>query len=52
MGTRFALEEGELVLYRPDGERFTPRVELRQRMEQAEQRAQRLRERGIEPEEV
>ncbi len=60
LGTRFSLEGGELVLYRPDGERFIPYVELRRRMEQAEQRArhaeqraqqlaQRLRELGIDP---
>jgi hypothetical protein len=60
LGTRFSLEGSELVLYRPDGERFIPYVELRRRMEQAEQRArhaeqsdqqlaQRLRELGIAP---
>lgn len=51
MGTRFTLERGELVLYRPDGERFIPYVELRQRMEQAEQRAQTAEQRARAAEE-
>lgn len=50
LGTRFALEQGELVLYRPDGERFTPYVELRQRLEQAERRAQEAEQRAQEAE--
>jgi len=36
LGVRFTLEGGELVLYRPDGERFVPYVELRRRLEQAQ----------------
>ncbi|GBC94295.1 hypothetical protein HRbin16_00076 [bacterium HR16] len=40
LGIRFALEDGALVAYRPDGERFIPYVELRQRMEQERARAE------------
>ena len=36
LGVRFTLEGSELVLYRPDGERFVPYVELRRRLEQAQ----------------
>lgn len=43
MGVRFELEGKELVLYRPDGERFAPDVELRQRLEQQRQQAERER---------
>ncbi|MCS7310343.1 MAG: Uma2 family endonuclease, partial [Armatimonadetes bacterium] len=61
LGVRFTLEGVELVLYRPDGERFVPYVELRRRWEQAqreveqerqraERLAQRLRELGADPE--
>lgn len=39
LGIRFALEDGALVVCRPDGERFIPYVELRQRMEQDRARA-------------
>ncbi|GIV14832.1 MAG: hypothetical protein KatS3mg022_0267 [Armatimonadota bacterium] len=56
LGVRFTLEDGELVLYRPDGERFVPYVELRRRLDEATRRAerlaQRLRELGIDPEQV
>ncbi|MDW8103691.1 MAG: Uma2 family endonuclease [Armatimonadota bacterium] len=77
LGVRFTLEGMELVLYRPDGERFVPYVELRRRWEQAqreveqerlraeqaqreaelarrrtEQLEQRLREMGIDPNEL
>jgi Uma2 family endonuclease len=70
LGVRFTLEEGQLVAYRPDGERFLSYAELRRRLEeeryrasraqqQAEQErqraqrlAQRLRELGIDPEQV
>lgn len=40
LGIRFALEDGALVVYRPDGERFIPYVELRQRMELERARAE------------
>lgn len=40
LGIRFELYEGELVIYRPDGERFATYVELAQRAEQAEARAE------------
>lgn len=45
LGIRFTLEGEMLVLYRPDGERFVPYVELRRRYEQAQREAeeQRLR---------
>ncbi|MCS6830239.1 MAG: Uma2 family endonuclease [Armatimonadota bacterium] len=41
LGVRFTLEDGELVLYRPDGERFIPYVELHRRLEQAQWEAER-----------
>ncbi len=46
LGVRFSLEGKSLVLYRPDGERFTPYVELRRRMEQAEREAELERQRA------
>ncbi len=63
LGVRFGLENGQLVLYRPDGEPFVPYVELRRRYEQAqreaehqrqraERLAQRLRELGLEVDEA
>jgi len=63
LGTRFALAEGELQLYRPDGERFVTYLELseqqaqeRQRADQAQQRAEtlaaRLRALGIDPDQA
>lgn len=63
LGVRLTLEEDALVLCRPDGERFVPSVELRQRMERSEREAERerqrakrlaerLRELGVNPEEV
>jgi Uma2 family endonuclease len=63
LGIRFDLVNGELVLYRPDGQRFLTFVELsRQReeaqrqAEQAQQRAEclaaQLRALGVEPEQV
>jgi len=61
LGVRFEVAGGELVLRRPDGERFVGYEELvaaleqeRQRAEQERQRAERLaqklRELGVEPE--
>ncbi len=56
LGVRFELVDGELQLYRPDGERFLSYVELDRQREVAEQRAERLAERlramGIDPEQV
>ena len=60
LGIRFDLSETELVLYRPDGERFKRYTELlqerdaeRERADQAEERAarlaERLRELGVDP---
>jgi Uma2 family endonuclease len=60
LGIRFELEETNLVIYRPDGERFLTTVELYERAEQAQQRAEsaeekarrlaeRLRELGVDP---
>lgn len=40
LGVRFELEEGELALYRPDGERFLTYTELAAQREEAERRAQ------------
>lgn len=51
LGVRFALDRGELQLYRPDGERFTTYVELQEQREHEHQRAEayaaRLRALGI-----
>jgi Uma2 family endonuclease len=63
LGIRFELEETNLVIYRPDGERFLTTVELYERAEQAQQRAEsaedkarrlaeRLREFGGDPDGV
>lgn len=56
LGVRFTLEDGALVLYRPGGERFVPYVELRRQLERERQRAerlaQRLRELGVNPDEI
>jgi Uma2 family endonuclease len=53
LGIRFELSEGELVIYRPDGERFASYVELAQRAEQerqekalAQQQAEQERQRA------
>jgi len=58
LGVRFELEDGELALYRPDGERFATYLELiaqrdeeRYRAEQAMQRAERERRRAEQAEE-
>jgi Uma2 family endonuclease len=63
LGIRFELAESDLVLYRPDGRRFLTSVELDQRAKQERDRADsaqaqvnrlaaRLRELGVEPEQV
>lgn len=60
LGVRFDLENGELALFRPDGERFASYIEIiaqrdeeRQRADQERQRAERaearLRALGIDP---
>ena len=53
---RFETASGELEIYRPDGLKFLSYVELSRQMEQAQQKADRLseklREMGINPEEV
>jgi Uma2 family endonuclease len=53
LGIRFEVENGELALYRPDGERFASYLELaaqrdaeRQRAEQERQRAEQERQRA------
>lgn len=47
LGIKFTLENGNLVIYRPDGERFLTYLELeRQRAEQVRQRAEQERERA------
>jgi len=46
LGVRFSVEDGALVVYRPDGERFVPYVELRRRYEQAQREAQQERQRA------
>ena len=44
LGIRFELSEGELVIYRPDGQRFATYVELAQRAEQAQQLAEQAQQ--------
>lgn len=46
LGVRFTLEGTDLVMYRPDGERFVPYVELRRRLEQAQREAEEERSRA------
>jgi Uma2 family endonuclease len=43
LGVRFAIEEGDLKLYRPDGRRFTTYVELVREAELAQQQAEQER---------
>ncbi|MCL6475661.1 MAG: Uma2 family endonuclease [Firmicutes bacterium] len=56
LGVRFETENGELRVIRPDGQRFMTYLELQQQAEQERQRAaklaQRLRELGIDPEQI
>jgi membrane protein involved in colicin uptake len=53
---RFEIEDGELRIIRPDGQRFMTYLELQQQAEQERQRAaklaQRLRDLGIDPEQI
>ncbi len=46
LGIHFELSDGELVIYRPDGERFATYVELAQRAEQEHQRADQEHQRA------
>lgn len=46
LGIRFVLTSQELLLYRPDGERFLSPIELRQRADQERQRADQERQRA------
>ncbi len=52
-GVRFELQDSELVIYRPDGQRFETYTELLERTEQEHARAERLaaqlRALGVEP---
>ena len=41
MGIKFEAAQGELVIYRPDGQRFLSSIELEQRFQQEQTRAQR-----------
>lgn len=56
LGVRFEKENGDLRIIRPDGQRFLTYLELQQQAEQERQRAermaQRLRELGIDPEQI
>ena len=56
LGVRFEISSGELEIYRPDGEKFLSYVELERQRESAQQRAEKLaaklREIGINPDEV
>jgi Uma2 family endonuclease len=53
LGIKFDISQGELVIYRPDGERFLTSVELWQKLELERQRAEKfaeyLRSQGIDP---
>ena len=53
---RFSMEEGELQLYRPDGERFVTYAEMVAQRQQERERAalfaERLRELGVNPDEL
>lgn len=55
LGIRFEMGAEELVVYRPDGQRFLTYVELEEQRAQAERRAERLaaqlRTLGVEPQE-
>jgi Uma2 family endonuclease len=56
LGVRFEIEDGELRVIRPDRQRFMTYLELQQQAEHERQRAaklaQRLRELGIDPEQI
>ena len=56
VGVEFRFEDGEFTLYRPDGQQFLSPVELSQRLDQERSRADllaaKLRELGINPEEI
>ena len=56
LGVRFEIEDGELRIIRPDRQRFMTYLELQQQAEHERQRAaklaQRLRELGIDPEQI
>ena len=56
LGVCFEIEDGELRVIRPDGQRFMTYLELQQQAEHERQRAaklaQRLRELGIDPEQI
>lgn len=56
LDVRFEISSGELEIYRPDGEKFLSYVELERQRESAQQRAEKLaaklREMGINPDEV
>lgn len=51
LGIRFELGEADLVIYRPDGERFLTTIELYDRAEQAQKQAEQERERAESAEE-
>lgn len=50
LGIRFEPGQGELTLYRPDGERFLSSIEMNQRAEQERQRAEQERQRAEQAE--
>jgi Uma2 family endonuclease len=53
LGIRFVTGQGELLIYRPDGQQFLTLVEMEQRAEQERQRAEQLaaylRSIGVDP---
>jgi len=50
LGIRFDLGQGQLVIYRPDGDRFLSPVELAQRAEAEQQRAEQAEQRAEQAE--
>ncbi len=56
LGVRFEKEDGELRIIRPDGQRFLTYTELEAERQKAQQRAerlaQRLKELGVDPEQI
>jgi Uma2 family endonuclease len=53
LGIQFDTTQGDLVIYRPDGERFLTSLEMRQQYENERQRAEKLaaylRSQGVDP---
>lgn len=56
LGIRFEMEDGELVMYHPDGTRFATYEEMAEQVEKEHERAEklamRLRELGVDPDTI